>query len=91
MQFTNTGFSATKMLNINQISARTLSGSGTVTLSSPALPAAEGPLGIGSSTTVTLTLNVPPTVKRFSLTESGSLQDASGQSYSYSAAQTVIP
>jgi len=57
----------------------------------PVLPAAEGPLGIGASTTVTLTLDVPATVTRFSLTEGGTLQDGSGHIYNYSLAQTVIP
>jgi hypothetical protein len=42
-------------------------------LAGPALPAAEGPLAIGASTTVTLTLDVPASVIRFSLTESGRL------------------
>jgi hypothetical protein len=91
LQLTNTGFTAAQAINISQITARTLSGSGTVTLSGPALPAAEGPLGIGASTTVTLTLNVPATVTRFSLTEGGNLQDNAGHAYSYSLAQTVIP
>jgi hypothetical protein len=91
VQFTNTGFSAAKMFNIDTITARTLSGSGVVTLTGPTLPAAEGALGIGASTTVALTLNVPATVTRFSLTESGNLQDAAGESYNYSVAQTVIP
>jgi 6-phosphogluconolactonase (cycloisomerase 2 family) len=91
LQITNTGFTAAQAVNINQITARTLSGSGAVVLTSPVLPAAEGPLAIGASTTVTLTLNVPSTVTRFSLTEGGTLQDGAGHTYSYSMAQTVIP
>jgi len=91
LQLTNTGFTAVQALNIGKITPRTLSGSGMVTVSSPAIPAAEGPLGIGASTTVTLTLNVPATVTRFSLTESGNLKDGAGNSYNYSIAQTVIP
>lgn len=91
LTLTNTGFTAAQTVNINQMTFRTLSGSGTVTLASPALPAAEGPLAIGAQTTVPLTLNVPTTVIRFSLTESGNLQDGSGNNYNYSMAQTVIP
>ena len=41
--------------------------------------------------TVPLTLNVPTTVTRFSMTESGNLKDGSGNNYNYSMAQTVIP
>jgi len=88
---TNTGFTAAQALNINQITFRTLAGSGTVTLASPAVPAAEGPLAIGASTAVALTLNVPATVTRFVITEAGNLTDASGNSYKYSLAQTVMP
>jgi hypothetical protein len=91
LQLTNTGFTAAQALNINQITLRTLSGSGTVTLASPTLPTAEGPLGIGATATVPLTLNVPTTVTRFSLTESGNMKDGTGNTYTYSLAQTVIP
>ncbi len=91
LTLTNTGFTAAQAININQMTFRTLSGSGTVTLASPALPAAEGTLVIGASMTVPVTLNVPATVTRFSMTESGNLQDGSGNNYSYSMAQTVIP
>jgi hypothetical protein len=87
----NTGFTAAQAVNINQMAFRTLSGSGTVTLASPELPAPEGPLGIGASVTVPVTLNVPATVTRFSMTESGVIQDGAGNTYNYSMAQTVIP
>jgi hypothetical protein len=91
LTLTNTGFTAAKAVNINQITFRTLSGSGAVTLASPTVPAAEGPLAIGASTTVSLNLNVPATVTRFSITEGGNLTDASGNNYNYSLAQTVMP
>jgi len=91
LQFTNTGLAAAQAVNISQIVPRTLSGSGTVTLTGPALPAALGPLGAGATMTLSVTLNVPSTVTRFSLTESGSLLDAASKSYSYSIAQTIIP
>jgi hypothetical protein len=87
----NTGFTPAQAVNINQVTFRTLSGSGTVTLASPVIPAAEGPLDIGASTAVPVTLNVPATVTRFSMTESGNLQDGSANNYNYSMAQTVIP
>ena len=91
LTLTNVGFTAVQAVNINQMTFRTLSGSGTVTLASPAIPAAEGPLAIGASTTVALTLNVPTTVTRFSLTESGTIKDGASNTYNYSIAQTVIP
>jgi hypothetical protein len=91
LQLTNTGLTAAPSVNINQIAVRTLSGSGTVTLTSPAFPLAAGSLAVGSSTTVPLVFNVPSTVARFSLTESGNLLDTDNKSYSYSLGQTVIP
>jgi hypothetical protein len=91
LQLTNTGFTTAQSVNINQMTFRTLSGSGNVTLASPVLPATEGPLGIGAATSVPLTLNVPATVTRFSMTESGNLKDGVGNTYTYSMAQTVIP
>jgi hypothetical protein len=91
LTLTNAGFTAAQAVNINQITLRTLSGSGTVTLTSPALPLAVGPLAIGASTTVPLTFNVPGAVTRFSVTEAGTVQDALGNGYSFSIAQTIIP
>ncbi|HLK66557.1 MAG TPA: SBBP repeat-containing protein [Bryobacteraceae bacterium] len=91
LQLTNNGLTAAQAVNINQITLRTLSGIGTVTLSGPTLPLAVGSLAIGASTTVPFTFNVPNTVTRFSATEGGTIQDASGNGYSFSIAQTIIP
>jgi hypothetical protein len=91
LQLTNTGFTSAQAVNINQIMARTLSGSGTATLAAPALPAAIGPLAVGASTTAVLALNVPSTVTRFSLTENGNIVDPASKTYNYSIAQTIVP
>jgi von Willebrand factor A domain-containing protein 7 len=91
LTLTNTGFTAAQAVNINQMTFHTLSGSGTVTLASPSIPAAGGPLAIGGSITVPVTLNVPVTVTRFSITEGGNLTAGAGNSYNYSLAQTIVP
>jgi hypothetical protein len=91
LQLTNTGLMAAQSVNISQIAARTLSGSGTVTLNSPSIPAPEGSLAVGASTTVSLAFTVPSTVTRFSLTENGNIVDANGKSYNYSLGQVVVP
>jgi len=91
LQLTNTGSMAAQTVNINQITLRTLSGTGAATLSSPTLPFAVGSLAIGATTTVPLTFHVPSTVTRFSVTEGGTVKDASGNGYSFSMAQTIIP
>jgi len=90
LQLTNTGFTAAQAVNISQFTLRTLNGAGTVTLTSPTLPLAVGSLAVGATTTVPLTFNVPSTVTRFSVTEGGTIQDASGNGYSFSMAQTII-
>jgi hypothetical protein len=91
LQLTNTGFTAAQAVNVNQITMRTLGGSGTVTLTSPTLPLAVGTLAVGATTTVPLAFNVPSTVTRFSVTEGGTINDPSGNGYSFSMAQTIIP
>jgi len=90
LQLTDTG-SAAQNITITQLGLRTLGGTGTVTLTSPGLPASVGSLGVGASTTLTVKVNVPSTVTKFSITENGKLQDASGTSYSFSIGQVVYP
>lgn len=91
LQLTNSGFTPSQAVRINQVTFRTLSGSGAVTFAGSPLPVSLGPLGVGASTTFTLTVNVPSTVTRFSLTESGNLLDSTAKSYNYSIAQTIVP
>ena len=91
LQLTNAGLTAAQAINISQVTLRTLSGSGTVKLTSPAVPVAVGSLAVGASTTVPLTFAVPSTVTRFSVTEGGTVTDPSGKGFSYSIAQTIIP
>jgi hypothetical protein len=87
---TNTGTGGAVNTTITQIVLKTLTGSGNVTLNSPALPITIGNLAVGASTTVQLFLNVPTTVKRFTITETGTVQDTLNRSLSYSTSQTVF-
>ncbi len=94
VRLTNTGTGNARNLSISQLPLRTLLGSGTVTQNtslSPLLPLAIGNLDVGASTTIRLILNVPSTVTKFSVTESGPVQDVGGTAYSYSTAQVVYP
>jgi hypothetical protein len=91
VQLTDRGTGAAQQVSINQIALRTLSGTGTVTLTSPSLPAPVGNLAIGASTDVTLTLNVPATVTKFSVTESGTLQNIVGSTFKFAVAEVVYP
>jgi hypothetical protein len=87
----NIGFTAAQVVDINEITCQTLSGSGTVTLSSPTLPNDLSLLGVAATTTVPLTLNVPATVTELSVIERGMLQDSAGNSYKFALKQTVTP
>src|SRR6266850_1417504 len=90
LQLKNTGTGNARDLILTQLSLRTLSGTGTVTLQATPLPLQLGSLDVNSATTVRIYLNRPPTVTRFSITENGTVQDVTGTTYSISIAQSVI-
>ncbi|HLG21218.1 MAG TPA: hypothetical protein VI382_00265, partial [Candidatus Manganitrophaceae bacterium] len=91
LQLTNSGTGHARGVNLNQLLLRTLTGTGTATLSAPPLPIAAGNLDVGASTTIRLTLNVPSTVAKFSITENGTLRDVAATSLNFSIGQAVIP
>jgi len=91
LQLTDTGTGDAQNTLINQLTFRTLGGTGNVTLAAPRLPISAGNLPVGTSNTLLLTLNVPSTVTKFSIRENGTMQDDSGKAYSYSIGQLVIP
>jgi len=93
-QVTNSGGGPAYQVSINNLQFRTLTGSGVVAYNSSLgqpLPLILSALGIGSSNTVRLYFNVPSTVRRFSIVENASVNDATGVTYAISLAQTVIP
>ena len=92
VQIANSGTGVDINVAITSLVFRTLAGTGTVTLNtslSPALPDNLGNLNVGQAVTVRLFLNVPTSVTRFLLTENGTLSDASGTHYTFSAAQVI--
>ena len=91
LRLTNTGTGNARNISITSLPLRTLSGTGVVTLNSPPLPIAVGNLDVGGSTTLHILLNIPSTVTRFSITETGNVQNVAGTTFSYSIAQSVIP
>ena len=92
VQLTNTGPGAATNTAVNQIVLRSLGGAGNVTLNSqsPTLPLAVGSLAVGASTSVTLFINVPPSVSRFSITEGGPVQDSLNRPFNFSTSQIVF-
>ncbi len=91
VQLTNSGVGNAPAVNVNQLSFRTLAGTGIVSSISPEAPIHLGSLPAGASTKAQITLNVPSTVKEFSITEQGNLQDVSGNTYAFSIGQIVFP
>jgi methenyltetrahydromethanopterin cyclohydrolase len=87
---TDTGTGTAASTNVTQLTLKTLTGTGSVTLNSPGLPLTIGNLAVGASTTVKLFLNVPSTVKRFTVTENGTVQDIMGRLFNFSTGQQVI-
>lgn len=86
LQITNSGTGDARDIQITDIRSRTLTGTGTVTFLGR-LPLAIGNLPAGTAVTVPLGFNASSTVTKFSLAESGSLQNSIGGVYSYSIAQ----
>jgi hypothetical protein len=94
VKFTNSGNGLARTVRVNQITLRTLSGTGAVTYNpslSPALPVSLGDLAPGTSTTVRIYLNVPATVTRFSITENGQYLRVNGATFNFSTSQAVFP
>ncbi|MGA7410000.1 MAG: hypothetical protein WBW33_05905, partial [Bryobacteraceae bacterium] len=90
IKLTDTGTGNAVATAINQITFKTMTGSGTVSLVTTAPPIAVGNIAKGASSTVKLFLNIPATVKRFTITETGSVQDTLTRSYNYSTSQTLF-
>ena len=94
LKITNSGTGDAINLKINALNLKTLMGSGSPTYNStlsPALPLPVGNLKPGASATLKIYLNVPSTVKRFSITESGTVQDVIGTSSAFQVGQAIFP
>ena len=77
-------------VKMNQVTFRTLSGVGQVTLVNPTLPVSLGNISVDNSSPVALTLKLPRTVNMFSVTESGTMQDSARKRYKYSVEQVLV-
>jgi hypothetical protein len=85
----NTGTGTATNIQVGQVVTKTLTGTGTVTVSSP-LPSLIPALAVGASANVSFVFNVPSTVRRFSVTESGTVQDMLTRTFSFSTSQLVF-
>jgi hypothetical protein len=88
---TNSGAAPASEIILKQIGLRSLSGDGKVALLAPTLPVTAGNLKPGTSTALTLKLEVPTTVKKLRLNEQGTFRDAGGKVYEFSLEQALVP
>jgi hypothetical protein len=86
LEIRNRGASVAHDVLINQITARSLVGTGTVTVSDTSLPITIGTLAASHRAIVEIPLALPVSVKRISLTQQGQLKDSTGKNLSFSGA-----
>lgn len=85
----NNGNVGLQKVTVDKIDLRVLAGSGEASLASPT-PISAGNLAAGKGATIEFDLNVPNTVKKLSLTESGAVQSGAGVSR-FSQGQVLFP
>jgi hypothetical protein len=85
----NNGNTALQNVTVTKIGLQVLAGSGQASLATPT-PISAGNLAAGAGATIELNLNVPTTVTKLSLTESGTVQSGAGVSQ-FSQSQVLFP
>lgn len=91
LAFSNNGTVAIQSVEINQVSLLTLAGSGQATVADPTLPARTSSIMPGTLTTVSLVLNVPPTITKLEVIENGTIDNGELTPYKFSNGQVVFP
>lgn len=89
LMLTNQGGAADNV-HLTQIVLRTLAGTGTALIDSPAMPVNLGAFGAGETRTVALKLSVPSTVRRISITQGGTVQIGSRRAQFSGSQQLLI-
>jgi Zn-dependent metalloprotease len=90
LEVENTGGATAHDVTLTQLVPKVMGGSGTITVATP-LPIALGTMAPGEKRTVIITLDVPLTVTRFSLTENGTYREGAGITRSFSMIQILVP
>jgi murein DD-endopeptidase MepM/ murein hydrolase activator NlpD len=93
LKITNTGSGIAQNTVVKNINFKTLFGTGSVTVNealSQLRPINVGYLNVGESRVITVYLNVPSTVYRFTISENGTVQDMVDVTSIFSVGQTII-
>jgi len=80
--------SAVGNVTVSNIILKTLAGSGDVTLVSPSLPLTVGNVPAGGKTTISLLVNAPQGISKFSIAEQGSV-NSNGVKFAFSGSQVA--
>jgi len=91
LEVVNSGSGNARQITVTLITLATVKGTGTATLASPTLPLPIGDLDVGASGIVHVELVVPSTVKKLSITESGTLVNVKGALSTFTDSQKFVP
>jgi hypothetical protein len=86
LQISNLGDGNAINVVIDRVTLRALTGSGSMSVIT-AIPIDVGSIAVGQSRTIAITVTVPATVLRFSITEGGRYLKANGVEYRFSVGQ----
>jgi hypothetical protein len=87
----NSGTKDITSVEISELALRTLAGAHDATLVEPALPIHIDKLTPGTSSMITLTLDVPQSLNKLELTESGTAETGESSAYKFSLGQVIFP
>lgn len=92
LQVSNIGSGTALGVVLNKIALRTVIGTGTATFVTSPVPLRIGNLNAGDQATIPILINIPASIKRLSITETGALQTAvENPTHSFSSAQVIYP
>ena len=93
VRLTNNGIGPAQQVQLDSLGVQGLLGTGQLSFNamSPRLPIALPDLAPGAAATVRLYVNVPSTMRRFSLMEGGTLVDGSGRTLRFSSSHMILP
>lgn len=89
--FHNNGSVEIRSMRINNISLRTLAGSGQAVLLSPAFPLQTQGIKPGDSVTTTLRISVPPAILKLAIGEEGSADNGRLDGFRFSFGHVIYP
>ncbi|MBV8809613.1 MAG: hypothetical protein JO033_13145 [Acidobacteriaceae bacterium] len=91
LTITNSGTVEIQSIEIDNVSLRTLAGSGEAELTNPLLPIKLGSVTPGNSVTLNLIIAVPPGITKLAVTEEGTASNGTATPAQFSFGQAIFP